>query len=188
MSVLHISSSARTAESNSRAIGRYLVERLQQPVVRRDLGAQPLPAVSSEQLLAVQSSDVAEAPEHVALSDALIEELNAAEALVVEAPMYNFSVPVVLKQWIDNLYRAGVTFRYGANGPEGLVKTRRAFVIVSSGGTPVGSDMDFVSPYMKQVLQVLGIDEVHIVAASGSKGDPEAIIADGKQQIDALLQ
>ena len=190
MSILHINSSARQVHSNTRIIGQYLVESLAEPVVSRDLAQQPLPSISAEDLIAVHGSLDGERESlqtQLALSEQLIDELRNADTLVIGAPMYNFGIPASLKQWIDAICRAGVSFKYTEQGPVGLLGVKRAFIITASGGTPIGSDMDFASRYLEHICRFIGIDEVYHIDASGSKGTPEQVIARGKQQIDALL-
>ena len=84
---------------------------------------------------------------------------------MIGSPIYNFSVPASLKAWIDLVARAGVTFRYTANGPQGLLSNKKAYVIVASGGTEIGSRIDFASRYLRHVLEFLGIDDVTIIPA-----------------------
>ena len=190
MSILHINSSARQDHSNTRIIGQYLVESLAEPVVSRDLAQQPLPSISAEDLIAVHGSLDGERESlqtQLALSEQLIDELRNADTLVIGAPMYNFGIPASLKQWIDAICRAGVSFKYTEQGPVGLLGVKRAFIITASGGTPIGSDMDFASRYLEHICGFIGIDEVYHIDASGSKGTPDQVIARGKQQIDALL-
>ena len=190
MSILHINSSARQDHSNTRIIGQYLVESLAEPVVSRDLAQQPLPSISAEDLIAVHGSLDGERESlqtQMALSEQLIDELRNADTLVIGAPMYNFGIPASLKQWIDAICRAGVSFKYTEQGPVGLLGVKRAFIITASGGTPIGSDMDFASRYLEHICGFIGIDEVYHIDASGSKGTPDQVIARGKQQIDALL-
>lgn len=211
MSILHIDSSARLEASNSRRITRYLVSRLEQRqvdgveeatdsaqtaahqkqgTVTRDVGQALLPQISAQDLVdlhASTDSDRASLAAHTKLSETLIAELKAADTLVIGAPVYNFGVPVSLKQWIDYVARAGQTFRYTAEGPVGLTGVKHAFVVVSSGGTPIGSAMDHVSAHLKTVLGFLGVERVDIIDASGSKGEPEQVIAAAQAQIDALI-
>ena len=190
MSVLHINSSARLVNSNTRLIGDYLVNALQQPVVTRDLVQQPLPSVSAQDLIAVHGSfddERASYQSQLALSNQLIEELRNAETLVIGAPMYNFGIAASLKQWIDAICRAGVSFKYTQEGPVGLLGVKRAFVITATGGTPVGSNMDFASGYLEHICRFLGIQDVAHIDASGSKGTPEQVITTGKQQVDTFL-
>lgn len=190
MTVLHINSSARLKHSNSRIIGRYLVDALGEPVVSRDLAEYPLPPISAEDLVAVHGSSDSQRASLQAqlnLSGQLIDELKSADTLVLGAPMYNFGIPASLKQWIDAVCRAGVSFKYTEQGPVGLLGIRRAFIITATGGTPLGSEMDFASRYLEHICRFLGISEVFHIDASGSKGTPEQVIAQGKQQVDVLM-
>ncbi|MCX2980806.1 ACP phosphodiesterase [Halieaceae bacterium IMCC14734] len=190
MSVLHINSSARMNQSNTRIIGQYLVDALGEPVVSRDLAQHTLPPITAEDLIAVHGSSDSQRDSlqpQLALSDQLIEELRAADNLVLGAPMYNFGIPASLKQWIDAICRAGVSFKYTEQGPVGLLNVRRAFIITATGGTPVGSEMDFASRYLEHICKFLGISEVFHIVASGSKGTPEQVIAQGKEQVDTLI-
>jgi FMN-dependent NADH-azoreductase len=190
MSVLRIDSSARIKGSNSRVIADYLVEKLALPVKTRDLVANPLPPISPEDLVGVHGSHDDERPSlrtHLALSETLIDELRSAETLVISAPMYNFSVPAYLKQWIDYVCRVGHSFRYTENGPIGLMDIDRAFIITASGGTPVGSEMDFASGYLAHICRFIGVKEIAQIDAGGSKRDPDQIIRNAREQIDAAL-
>lgn len=190
MTVLHLDSSARLEGSNTRILGQYLVENLADPVIYRDLASQPLPPISAEDLIAVHGSLDSKSEtfkKHLDLSGQLIEELNQADTLVIGAPMYNFGIPAVLKQWIDAVCRAGVSFKYSAQGPEGLLGVKRAYIITGAGGTPIGGEMDFASRYLEHICHFLGIEDVFHIHASGSKRSPEQVITQGKLQIDALL-
>ncbi|MFT4799332.1 MAG: FMN-dependent NADH-azoreductase, partial [Candidatus Azotimanducaceae bacterium] len=138
MTVLHINSSARLNHSNTRTIGQYLVDALGEPVINRDLAQQPLPPISAEDLVAVHGSsqsDRASFQTQLALSEQLIGELKDADTLVLGAPMYNFGIAASLKQWIDAICRAGVSFKYTDQGPVGLLNVQRAFIITATGGT-----------------------------------------------------
>ena len=190
MTVLHINSSARGKDSNTRIIGQYLVSALDEPLVSRDLAQQPLPPISAEDLMGVHGSfdsDRESLRSQLALSNELIGELKAADTLVIAAPMYNFGVPAVLKQWIDAICRAGVSFKYTEQGPVGLLGVERAVIITATGGTPVGSEMDFASSYLEHICRFLGIKDVFHIDASGSKGSAEQIITDGKKQADEII-
>jgi FMN-dependent NADH-azoreductase len=190
MSILHINSSARLEGSNSRIIGQYLVDKLDQPVISRDLVQQPLPPISSEDLMGVHGSSDSERESlqaQLALSNALIDELRRSDTLVLATPIYNFGIPASLKQWVDAICRAGVSFKYTDQGPVGLLGVKRAIVVTASGGTPIGGDMDFASGYLEHICKFIGINEVYQITASGSKGKPEQLIASGKQQVDGLV-
>lgn len=194
MSVLKISTSARLEGSNSRIVSDYLVERLAQQghsVIDRDLVRQPLPPMSAEDLVGVHGShddSRSSLRQHLDLSNELIAELQQADTVVFGVAMYNFGVPAYLKQWIDYVCRAGVSFQYTEQGPEGLTGVKRAFIVTASGGTPIGSDWDFASRYLEHICRFIGVEEVVHIDASGSKGAPEVVIAAAKQQIDALLE
>jgi len=124
MTILHINSSARVKNSNSRIIGQYLVEALKQPVINRDLAQQLLPPISTEDLVNVHGSSDSERTSlqaKLSLSDNLIDELIRANILVLAAPMYNFGIPALLKQWVDAICRAGISdiFHIDAGGSKG---------------------------------------------------------------------
>lgn len=187
--VLHIDSSARLSGSVSRDLTAQVVERLgAKEIIRRDL-ATPLPLLDEAWIganftPADQRSD--DQKSLLALSDELIAELQAADTIVIGAPVYNFSVPSTLKAWIDLVARAGVTFRYSEAGPEGLLKGKRAIVVVTSGGTPAGSDYDYASRYLSQILGFIGITDVELVAADQQAIDAEGSINKAKSAIAAL--
>ena len=190
MGILYINSSARTKPSNSRAIGDYLVDRLGDSAVRRDLGREPLPPISGDDLIGVHGSQAANREsleQQLALSEQLIEELRQSNTLVISTAMYNFGIPVVLKQWIDSICRAGISFQYTEQGPVGLLGVKRAYIITASGGTPIGSEMDFASPYLEHICRFIGIEEIVHIDAGGSKGEPEQVIEYGKLQVDQLI-
>lgn len=188
--LLRIDTSARLEGSNSRIICDYLVDKLGQAVIERDLVKNPLPAISPQDLMAVHGSHDGtrlSLQRHLAISNELIAELQQADTLVLGVAMYNFSVPAYLKQWVDYVCRAGVSFRYTENGPQGLTAVKRAFIVTASGGTEVGGEMDFASRYLEHICRFLGVAEVVHIDASGSKGSPEVVIAKARQTIDSLL-
>ena len=100
--------------------------------------------------------------------------------------MYNFGIPASLKQWIDAICRAGVSFKYTEQGPVGLLEIKRAFII-TAGGTPIGSEMDFASRYLEHICRFIGTSEVFLYRCQWLKGSPEQVIAQGKEQVDALI-
>lgn len=179
--MLVIESSARQEGSVSRQLTRRLVDawharHATDTVVWRDLAAQPVPHLDADLLQAwMQPADQLSTPQQQALqrSDRLIEELLAADVLVIAAPMYNFMIPSTLKAWFDHVLRAGVTFRYGANGPEGLLRGKRAVVLTARGGIYAGGPQDLQEPYLRQLLAFIGIHQVDFVHAEGqSLGQP----------------
>ena len=167
--ILHIDASATLAESVSRAVGAQTVADLTPAqTTHRDLATTPLPQVTEAwvkaRLVSPEDRTAAEA-EVLALSDTLIAELDAADTVVIGLPLYNFGVPASLKAWMDLVARPGVTFRYTENGPEGLLKGKRAIVVFASGGVPMGAPVDFASPHLRQFLAFIGITDVTFVDA-----------------------
>ena len=195
MNILQINASARREGANSTKVANSVVERLKaaHPAATftlRDLAVTPHPVLDEAALGALFTPAEQRTPEQaarVALDDALIAEIQAHDTIVLGVPMYNFGVPVQLKAWIDAIARAGTTFRYTASGPEGLLKGRRAYLAIASGGTPVGSDVDFMSRWLTFFLGFLGITDVEIIAADGIMGaDGEAKIAAAQEAAIAL--
>ncbi|MEL6701292.1 MAG: NAD(P)H-dependent oxidoreductase, partial [Pseudomonadota bacterium] len=120
------------------------------------------------------------------MSDVLIDELKAADTLVIAAPIYNFSVPAALKAWIDQIARAGITFKYTETGPVGLLDGKRAIIVLASGGTQVGSDIDFASGFLRHIMGFIGIHDVEFVAADQLMIDAEKSMADAQSAVAAL--
>ena len=172
INLLLVSASARTTDSVSRALAEELLTSLQDPATeltirRRDLTDVP-PLVDEDWIAAnfTPAEDRTEAQrERLSTSDRLVEELKAADVLVIATPIYNFGIPAALKAWVDMVARARLTFRYTDQGPKGLLENKRAYLVVTSGGTEVGSDIDFATGYLRHVLGFLGIRDVEIVAA-----------------------
>jgi len=176
--ILHITASIRSdAESVSRQLGQSIVDGLAAKsgasVTTRDLAAEPLPFVSAERFAANLTPAAERTPQQAelaAIADTLIAELQAADTIVIATPVYNFGPPASLKAWADLVARAGTTFQYTANGPEGLLTGKRAYLAIATGGTPVGADFDFMSRWLTFFLGFLGITDVAIVAADGIMG------------------
>jgi FMN-dependent NADH-azoreductase len=177
--ILRIDASARTAGSSSRCLTDAVIEKLAPDnIVTRDLTA-ALPFVT-EDWIGANFTDEAERTDDqkaaLALSDSLVDELLAADTLVIGTPIYNFAVPAALKAWIDLIARARKTFQYTATGPEGLLTGKKAFILIASGGTEVGSDIDFASGYLKHVLAFVGITDVTVIAADQQMMKGEAAL------------
>ena len=136
----------------------------------RDLAKDPVPHLTAERFTAwttPASARTVEQQRHVAESDALIDELRAADVLVLGLPMYNFGVPSALKAYFDHLARAGVTFRYTADGPVGLLNGKKAYVFATRGGQHAGTGRDLQSAFVRQFLGFIGIRDVEFVYAEG---------------------
>lgn len=177
--ILYVTASIRSdAESVSRGLGQRLVDglaaRTGASVTTRDLAANDIPYVSAERFAANLTPAAERTPEQAelaAIADTLIAELQAADTIVIASPVYNFAAPATLKAWADLVARVGTTFRYTPTGPEGLLSGKKAYLAIASGGTPVGSDIDFMSRWLTFFLGFLGITDVEIVAADGIMGE-----------------
>jgi FMN-dependent NADH-azoreductase len=187
--LLFVASSLFGDASQSRLIASELIDRWRQfhprtTVVERELTADGIPHLSLAAFTAaIKAADARSAAERkeAALADALIAEVEAADIIVLAVPMYNFSLPSTLKAWIDHITRAGRTFRYGAAGPEGLLKGRKVFIVTARGGIYSGdspaSGLDFQEPYLRAILGFLGLDDVTFIHVEGLKISPEAAAA-----------
>ena len=152
----------------------WLANNPQGRVITRDLSSDPVPHLTAERFgafLAKPEERTAEQQAIVAYSDELIAELNAADVITLSAPMYNFSIPSTLRAYFDHVGRAGVTFRYTAAGPEGLIKGKKAYVFVTRGGVyPEAADTQ--TAYLRQFLGFIGITDIEFIYAEGlSMGD-----------------
>jgi len=169
--ILQVNSSSRYHDSITRQVAELVVNNLSadnSTIINRDL-AKGLPFIDEQWIGANFTAPEDRTDEHKAtlsFSDSLVNELQQAEHIVIASPIYNFSLPAVLKAWVDLIARARLTFQYTANGPEGLLKNKKAYIVIASGGVPVGSPMDFASPYLKQALAFVGITDVTIIDAN----------------------
>lgn len=172
--ILQINSSARSnGNANQLAdqfVQEWLVAHPQDKLLKRDIGANPIPHLDEDAIGAFFTPAEQRSTEQAALaqrSDELIAELQAADVLVLAVPMYNFGIPSTLKSWIDQIARAGITFRYTANGPEGLVTGKKAYILAARGGMYQGTPKDTQSGYLRDFLAFIGITDVEFVYAEG---------------------
>jgi FMN-dependent NADH-azoreductase len=181
--ILVINSSSGGEESVSRHLVDAAVMQLksahpQAKIVRRDLAADPIPHLTTATLAGVRGTPVTEAELAArALSDELIAELRAADLIVIGAPMYNFSVPTVLRSWLDHVLRSGETFSYSEAGPKGLLEGKRVVVIESRGGLyseGPAKVTDFQEPYLRHLLGFIGLTDVTFVRAEKTGFGPDA--------------
>ena len=198
MNILQINSSARVEASQSTRLASQIVERLRAAhpdahLQVRDLGRTPHPALDETALAALftpadkRSADQAA---RVAQDDALIAELKATDVLVLGVPMYNFGVPTQLKNWIDAIARAGVTFKYTEKGPVGLIQGKKVYVALTRGGMYRNTPADTQVPYLKTFLGFIGLTDVEFIYAEGLAMGPDAeqkALAAAQSQIDELL-
>lgn len=187
-SILRIDASARRTGSVSRELTDSIIARLGAAnVVTRDL-ATPLALVDESWVGAnfTPAGDRTDEQKNaLATSDMLVDELRAADTLVIGLPVYNFAVPAAFKAWIDQIVRAGETFRYTETGPVGLLTGKRAIVVLASGGVTLGSDWDYASGYVRHVLGFIGITDVTFIDASGA-GQNQDVLPAAHQAVDAL--
>lgn len=184
--ILHIDASARRSGSATRDLSDRIVKHLgASRIIRRDL-ASPLPLLTEDWIAAnFTPADQRDAVQRdqLALSDQLVEELQQADTIVIGLPIYNFSVPAAFKAWVDLVARAGLTFSYSENGPKGLLEGKRAVLAIASGGTAIGSEVDFATGYAKHVLGFIGIHDVDVVAADQLAIDPDTSVQNAHKAV-----
>ena len=193
MNILHIDSAITGEDSVSRKLTAEIVSRLRAAnpgagVTYRDLNT-GVPGIDTDWFKAVRlapANPTAEQQALVATSDAYLREVQDADVLVIGSPVYNFTITAQLKNWLDQIARAGISFRYTEAGPEGLLKGKRAISVSSAAGTPMGSEMDFASGYLRFMLGFLGITDVEFVAADRLAYDREAGLARAHAAMDRL--
>jgi FMN-dependent NADH-azoreductase len=162
-------------------------------LVVRDLVQDPVPHLDPDRLAAfgAPKDEATEAQRAVvAYSDALIEELRRADVLVLGLPMYNFGVPSQLKAWYDHIARAGITFRYTDNGPEGLLKGKKAYIFAARGGEYAAAGSDWQAQFVRVILGFIGITDVQFVLAEGlalSEARKEASLASARSALRTLV-
>ncbi len=197
MKILQINASARRDGANSTRLANAVTARLtalrpDAAVEVRDLASAPHPVLDEAALGALFTPAAERTPEQaarVALDDALIAQVQSADAIVLGVPMYNFGTPVQLKAWVDAIARAGVTFRYTESGPEGLIKGKKVYVALARGGRYRGTDADAQVPWLKTVLGFLGMTDLEFIYAEGLAMGEDAgkqAFAEAQAQIDAL--
>jgi len=189
--ILRIDASANVSTSNSKKLGDNLIGKLETwyqdiEVKQRDLN-QDLYYIDESWVGAnfTPAQDRSEdQQQRLAFSDVLIDEIKQADHIVLTTPMYNFGIPATLKSWIDLICRAGVTFQYTADGPVGLIKNKRIDIVITTGGVPLQSPVDFVSDYLKQVLRFIGIEDFNIIAADQMNIDADDSYTGAMAQIE----
>ena len=188
MKVLHIDASARKGDSVTRKLSADLVNRLtggSGQVTYRDLG-EGLPFVDETKVAAYFTAPGArteEQREALTISDTIVSELKGNDVLVIGLPVYNFSMPASFKAWADLAARVGETFKYTENGPQGLLENKKAYVVIASGGTRIGSEIDFLTPWLRHFLGFVGIRDVNFISAQALNEDFEAGLAEAEQQL-----
>jgi len=190
--ILRLDASMRKTGSYSRELANKLIKQLigkkQRKVTIRDL-ADGIPFID-ENWIKANFTDLdertAEQHKHLKASDLLVEELNDADLIIIGLPIYNFGVPAAFKAWIDQIVRAKLTFRYSDSGPIGLVNNKKAYIIIVSGGTKIGSELDFISNYIRHVLSFIGITDISFIDSSGVGRDETRILAHTNNLIERI--
>lgn len=191
--ILKINSSVRYNDSVSRQLTDKLVHKIcndADTVIERDLNTE-MYFITERSLDAITKKDHernVEQKELASIADEMIGELQQADVIVIGAPIYNFSASASLKAWADLVARVGTTFNYTENGPVGLLKNKKVYIVAVSGGTDIGSDADFMTPWLKFFLGFIGITDIEVIIADGIMGqDGEEKIQAAHQKIDLLL-
>lgn len=191
--ILFLKTSPKNEGSISTELGEYLVNQLtsvsKSTVTKRQLDEE-IPFINQQiinGLYVDDSQKTVEQKEALKLSDTIVEDANNHDTIVISTPIYNFSAPAVLKAWADMVARVNKTFSYTENGPVGLLKDKKAYVVISSGGTKVGSEIDFFTPWMKHFLKFIGITDVEFIAADQLMSDDGTKLQLVKNQIDQLF-
>ncbi len=187
--ILRIDASLRHTDSITRGLLDRITTRFPDATVTtRDLST-GLPLINEAWIGAnftpAEARDEAQ-NEVLAYSDSLIDEIKSADTLVLGLPVYNFTVPTAFKAWVDLIARVGQTFQYTETGPVGLLSDKRAIIAIGSGGTKVGSDIDFSTGYIRHILGFIGITDVSFVTADAVMMDADAALAAAHDQIEAL--
>ncbi|MCP4433490.1 MAG: FMN-dependent NADH-azoreductase [Gammaproteobacteria bacterium] len=191
--ILRLDASANVSGSSSRKLGDQLIAKLSRRsevnIQYRDLN-QGLNFIDETWVGAYftppeQRSEAQ--TKTLEFSDKLIDELRRADHIVLTTPMYNFSIPASLKAWIDLICRAGVTFQYTADGPVGLLRKKHIDIIITTGGVPLQSPVDFLSDYLKQVFRFIGIEQINIIAADQMNVDAEVSFNKALDQINTRI-
>jgi len=201
-SILRLDASMRKTGSFSRGLSGKLIKKLtgeldlsedntseqNWKVTIRDL-AEGIPLID-ENWIKANFTDAdertAEQNKYLEISDLLVDELNNADLIVIGLPIYNFGVPAAFKAWIDQVVRSKLTFRYGDNGPIGLVKNKKAYIIIASGGTKLGTEFDFISSYLRHILGFVGITNVTFIDSSGLGRDESKTLAHAHKSIESI--
>ena len=194
MKIYQIDSSARKKGSTSRALAKKLLDKIKKPedeVIYRDLDDEMLFVSGlTESGMNIDEKDQTEEHKKMfELSDKLVKELKESDVIIISAPIYNYGPPATLKAWSDLAARIGETFRFKPNGRrEGLLKNKHAYLVITSGGTKLNSSEDFLTPWLKFILNFFGIEKVDIISADQMALDYEKSIKEAEAQIENLFK
>lgn len=192
--IYHMDSSARVIGSHGRSLAKELVSQLEKQVestvVYRDIsqGLEFLTPAAIDGLYIPDETRTVEQKEALKLSNQIVAEMVKADYVVLSAPVYNFGPPASLKAWADLVARKGLTFTYTTEGPKGLLNDKKAFVVITSGGVPVGSPYDHLSPWIKTFLGFIGITDVTVLAADQLVAKESEAIQKVRLQIKSIVE
>jgi FMN-dependent NADH-azoreductase len=193
MKFYQIDSSARKDGSTSRALAKKLLDKIKKPedeVIYRDLDDEMVFVSGlTESGMKIEEKDRNEHHKKMfELSDKLVSELKESDIIIISAPIYNYGPPATLKAWADLVARVGETFRFKPDGRrEGLLRHKRAFLVITSGGTKLNSNEDFLTPWLKFILNFFGIEKVEVVSADQMALDYEKSIKEAEKQIENII-
>ena len=193
MKIYQIDSSARKEGSTSRALAKKLLDKIKKPgdeVIYRDLDDEMVFVSGlTESGMKIEKKDQTEHHKKMfELSDTLVKELKDSDIIIISAPIYNYGPPATLKAWSDLAARVGETFRFKPNGRrEGLLKDKKAYLVITSGGTKLNSNEDFLTPWLKFILNFFGIEKIDIICADQMALDYEKSIKDAEDQIKNIV-
>ena len=192
MKIYQIDSSARKEGSTSRALAKKLLDKIKKPddhILYRDLDDEMVFVSGlTESGMKIDKKDQTEHHKKMfELSDKLVKELKESDIIIISAPIYNYGPPATLKAWSDLAARVGETFKFSPDGQrEGLLKDKKAYIVITSGGTKINSSEDFLTPWLKFVLNFFGIEKVEFVGADQMALDYEKSIQDAEDQINNI--
>ena len=192
MKIYQIDSSARKDGSTSRALAKKVLEKIKKPgdeVIYRDLNDEMVFVSGlTESGMNIDQKDQNENHKKMfKLSDQLVKELKESDIIIISAPIYNYGPPATLKAWSDLAARVGETFRFKPNGRrEGLLKNKKAYLVITSGGTKLNSSEDFLTPWLKFILNFFGIEKIDIICADQMALDYDKSIKDAEKQIENI--
>ena len=192
MKIYQIDSSARKEGSTSRALAKKVLEKIKKPsdeVIYRDLNDEMVFVTGlTESGMNIDQKDQNENHKKMfKLSDQLVKELKESDIIIISAPIYNYGPPATLKAWSDLAARVGETFRFKPNGRrEGLLKNKKAYLVITSGGTKLNSSEDFLTPWLKFILNFFGIEKIEIICADQMALDYDKSIKDAEKQIENI--
>ena len=194
MKIYQIDSSARKEGSTSRSLAKKLLNRIKKPedeIIYRDLNDEMVFVTGlTESGMNIDLKDQNENHKKMfELSDKLVKELKESDIIIISAPIYNYGPPATLKAWSDLAARIGETFRFKPNGRrEGLLKNKRAYLVITSGGTKLNSNEDFLTPWLKFILNFFGIEKIDIICADQMALDYDRSIKNAELQIDEITK